>query len=133
MNFPVMVSQNKSGMKAANVVAVEDTIGQNMRSPASWKASRRGKPSSIFRSAYSIITMALSTKTPTDRMRPKRIIILIVSPCIKNRKKAIRKLAGMAQPTNMAERHPSAAMQTIKTRITALMMEEDNSLRISLI
>ncbi len=133
MNFPVTSFQNRSGKKAANVVAVEEIIGQNIRSPAILKASSRSTPSSIFRSANSTITMALSTKTPTDRIRPNRIIILMVSPPTKKRKKAIKKLAGIAQPTKSADRHPNAAIQTIKTNITALTMEAKSSLIISLI
>ena len=133
MNLPVIVSQNSSGIKAASVVAVDDIIGQNIRSPASLKASRRARPSSILRSAYSTMTMALSTRTPTDRIRPNKIIILMVSPWIKNRKKAIKKQAGIAQPTNTAERQPSAAIQTIKTKTTALMIDENSSLIMSLI
>ena len=80
MNFPVIVSQNSNGTKATKVVAVDETIGQNILSPAIWNASRRGRPSSIFLSAYSTITIALSTNTPTDKIKPNNIIIFMVSP-----------------------------------------------------
>ena len=133
MNLPVVDSQNNRGMKAASVVAVELIIGQNIRSPAILKASKRARPSSIFRSANSTMTMALSTKTPTERISPKRIIILMVSPAMRKPKKAIRKLAGIAHPTKIAERQPRAAIQTIKTKTTALMMEAESSAVISLI
>ena len=127
MNFPVVDSQNSKGKKAASVVAVELIIGQNIRSPAILNASRRTTPSSILRSANSTMTMALSTKTPTERMSPNKIIMLMVSPMMRKPKNEIRKLAGIAQPTNIAERQPRAAIQTMKTKTTALIIDAESS------
>ena len=70
------------------------------------------------------MTMALSTSTPTLRIRPNMIIMLRVSPCIQRKNSAIRKLEGIAKPTKSADLRPRAAMQTINTRMTALMIEE---------
>ncbi len=99
MNFPAMEFQNMKGRKAQSVVSVPFSTGQNMRLPAAAKASCFGRPSAIFRSAYSTTTMPPSTRMPTASTRPNITIWFRVSCMALSMRKASRKQAGIARPT----------------------------------
>ena len=120
MNSPTMPGQNRSGAKAARVVAVEAMIGHDMRFAANAKARSGGSPSRSLRSAYSVTTMAPSTSMPTASMSENRTTILIVSPRTANTRMPVRNDPGMASPTRMPLRTPKAPMITIRTNRTAL-------------
>ena len=78
MNLPAIEFQNRKGRKAHRVVRVPLTTGQNIRLPAAAKASILGRPSAIFRSAYSTTTMPPSTRT--HRQSPADGCVLSPSP-----------------------------------------------------
>ncbi len=122
MNFPLIEFQNMNGRKAQSVVRVPLTTGQNIRLPAAAKACSLGRPSAIFRSAYSTTTMPPSTRMPTASTMPNITIWFSVTPLAWIIRKAIRKQAGIARPTMIPWRIPRLATMIIITSRLAVMM-----------
>ncbi len=69
-----------SGRKAATVVMAEATTGQNMRLAPATAASVGPSPARKRDSAYSPMTIASSSMTPSVSSRPNRLIMLMVPP-----------------------------------------------------
>jgi len=80
INSPGTPGQNNIGKNAHNVVAVEETMGQNILLAAEPYASIGPVPSAMRLSAYSTTTMAPSTNIPTASINPNITILEIVIP-----------------------------------------------------
>ena len=115
MYSPVTSGQKISGRKTTMVTDSELVIGHAMALAAARKASRFGSPSIILRSAYSTSTMAPSTSMPAARIRLNSTTTLMVRPASDSARMPIRNEAGMAMPTMVPPRTPSAPMMTIIT------------------
>ena len=131
INSPGTPGQNNIGKNAHNVVAVEETMGQNILLAAEPYASIGPVPSAMRLSAYSTTTMAPSTNIPTASINPNITILEIVIPDIPISAKAKRKEVGIAKPTRRADRIPSAAKTTIITRAMAVKTDPSSWLTIS--
>ena len=75
--------------------SVETSAGTEICAAPSRIASRSSWPSSRKRSMFSIVTVASSTKIPTARARPPRVIILIVCPKALSTRIEVRMESGM--------------------------------------
>jgi hypothetical protein len=106
MNWPGIPGQNSIGRKAHSVVAVDETIGQNIR-------------------------RAASTSMPTARIIPNMVMLLTLIPSAAISPNDSRNEQGMAMPTSRAERRPRAANTTIITRITAVRTLDSSWLTMS--
>ena len=134
MNSPTIPGQNSSGEKAATRVSVAAITGPAIRRAANAKASSRGRPSAIRRSANSVTMIASSTSIPTARIRLKSTTMLTVSPASDSRRMPIRNDTGIARPIRIAARPESANRMTMKTSTTAvstLFCRSERSWRIS--
>src|SRR6267143_832612 len=60
--------------------SVDTRAGTAICAAPSRMASRWGCPSSKYRSMFSIVTVASSTRIPTARANPPRVMMLMVSP-----------------------------------------------------
>ena len=124
MNSPGTPGHSSRGRKAASVVAVEDTTGQNINFAARGNASDAGMPSEILRFAYSVTTIAPSTNMPTHSTIPNMTIMLTVNPAADRIKKPIMNEVGIAMPTNNPDPTPSDATTMIITSAMAVRIED---------
>ena len=132
INSPTMPDQNKSGKNTLSVVAVDAMIGHAMRLAANAYASLGAAPSCSFRSASSVVTMAPSTNIPTTRISENRTTMFMVKPIVQSAITPARNAPGIARPTRIADRVPSAKTITIITRITAAITFASRSVSRSL-
>ena len=108
------------GRNAARVVAVEAVIGQNIRCTAALYAAFPSRPSFIFLSAYSTITIAPSISMPRPNKSPNMTMKLYVKPRKLITMKAKKKENGTANVTSKPDLTPTVAITTTSTRIIAV-------------
>ena len=77
---PVRPGVNATGTNTASSTSVVAITGAVTSSMALRVASRGGMPSDMCRCTFSTTTMASSTTMPIARMRPNRLIVLMVKP-----------------------------------------------------
>src|SRR5450759_2658978 len=84
-NCPVMPPMKLTGRKTAMIVAEQATTASPISSAASRAASKPLLPMRMWRTMFSISTMASSTSTPATSERARRLIWLSVKPfhCMK--------------------------------------------------
>ena len=90
------------------------------------------RPSAIFLSAYSTITIEPSTNKPTDTNRPNITIIFIYPPERARSVIAIKKDVGIDIPTIKADLIPNEAITKSMTLMMAFEMALDKESSISL-
>ena len=123
INSPITPGQKPKGRNAATVVAVEIIIGYAISPIPFFAASMEFILSfSINLYAFSTTTIPLSTSIPRPMMRPKRTIVLIVSPKKPITTKDISIDIGIAKPTNNAFLKPRKNISTVITNITPKTM-----------
>ena len=119
INSPANPGKKRRGTKAASVVAVEEIIGRAIFLDAPAKDSLMVKPSFIFLSAYSTITIAPSTSNPTDKISANKTTIFIVNPIMERSNMPDKKEPGIETPTKNPDLTPRAPRMIIKTNIIA--------------
>ena len=130
MNSPAIPGIKIKGKKAAIVVIVEVVTGIAISLVPNTAASIRFFPACLWRKMFSTITMALSTRRPSERIKLKRTTMLRVKPITLRIIILNRKERGIAIATRSALLIPITSSRTKKTSTNPLNILFSRSLTI---
>ena len=97
--YPEMPSKKRIGTKTMQILRVATKAGTAICCAPVRMVSRRLFPSGSRRLMFSISTVASSTRMPTARARPPRVMMLMVSPMAPSSRMETRMESGMEMPT----------------------------------
>ncbi len=87
--------RRKMGAKTTQMQRVETKAGVAIWAAPSRMASMTSFPSARWRSMFSMVTVASSTRMPTARARPPRVMMLMVWPMAESAMTELRTESGM--------------------------------------